>query len=233
MKSDLDLLISILEEEKKSLESAVNDGLLEHDYESVHLSGNALNKVEAQLYRLRYFKDPYFEAEERLQRFSKQLNIEDKSDEYISRFWKKQFEKELSKITGLTAKRTLLTDGQEIDNALFDLYACKYKKFILTLSHRGIPIQIVFTLDETKTLSITIDLSFIISYCDSDDPKEKQIHLFENLGFKREDTAGVMRYNYNMANFKSAWDIKIMLSRIIYDIGYFGEEKEGKIEFYE
>lgn len=232
MKSDLDQLLAILEDEKTSLELAIKEALTDHHYESVYQNGNALNKIRSHLYRLNSFKDPFYENEQRLKRYGG-LSVK-QSDPYMQLYWEEFVEKEQGKINELRLIRgTALIDSQEIDNAVFDLHEGKHQKFRLCLPHRSEYLQLDFALDNAHFLNISIDIKSIISDYDPDDPEENQLHLFENLGFRTDNENGIIVCRFNMNKFKDAWDIKILLSRIVYDIGYHGEDKQGTIELYD
>nr|WP_294948644.1 hypothetical protein [uncultured Mucilaginibacter sp.] len=235
MKSDLDLIIEFYEDEKYVLEQAIQEALTDHDYELVYRHGEALNRVEAQLYRMNGLKDPLYEKRMQINRLMETMpgmELDEFFKQYLAESIQRTVTNKKQSLKKLLEEKYELVDNQVIDDALFDLYDDKCKAFGFCFPHRDSNLCLLFELTAEKVLLISVDVKDITSDYDADDPEEKQVHRFENLGFRYDNYGSSLVYQYDMANFKSAWDIKVLLSRIIYDIGYFGEEKLGTIEFY-
>ena len=232
MKSDLDLLIELLEAEKLSLETAITNNLIEHEYLSVYHHGEALLKVNAQLYRLQNFKGPLYDEEPLLERLVDSVTKFSDSP-FMRDYWEEMIKTKRDEIEKLKRQKNKhFNDEQQLDNALFDLYENRVKKLRFHFSHRGEPFYIDFEMTEVNILAISAKIDSLINYDDPDDLETNQLNLFENIGFKRNIKLGLLVYNYNMDNFKDAIAIKTILSRIIYDIGYSGDDNEAKLEYF-
>ncbi|OOQ61788.1 hypothetical protein [Mucilaginibacter pedocola] len=236
MKSDLDLIIEFYEEEKRALEQGIKEALAERDYEEVYYRGEALNSVEGQLHRMNSLKDPLYEKKMQISRLTESaegMGIDDRLKEYFMEAIMQTIANKERSLEELLERKAELIDTQELDDALFWLYEQKCRAFGFCFPHRDGSLCLLFELTAQKVLLISVDVKDITSDYDPEDLEEKQIHLFENLGFRYDHQKGSLVYKYDMNNFKGAWDIKIMLSRIVYDIGYFGQDKQGTIEFYD
>lgn len=231
MKSELDLLIDLLEAEKQSLESLIKANLDEHEYLNVHHYGEALIRINGQLYMLNCFKDPFYDREQRFERMLNFAKLDQQS--YFKTFWEERIATEKEEIQQLRSKTaTYFNDTQEIDDALFKLFESKYNRFRLHFAHRGEPFYIEFRMENEQILNISVELNSIVNNEDPDDLEINQVHLFKNLGFKLNSQAGLLIYRYDMEGFKDAIAIKRILARIIYDIGYWGDEKQAKLEYF-
>jgi hypothetical protein len=232
MKPELDLLIELLEIEKQSLESLIKENLAEHEYLNVHHYGEALMRVNGQLYLFNCFKDPFYEREQRLERMLNHDKIDDSP--FLKSFWKKTIADEKEEIKKLRNQTgNYFNDAQEIDDALFDLLGGKFSRFRLCFSHRGESFYLEFRMEDERFLNISTELSNLVNVNDPDDPESNQLHLFRNLGFKLSEENDLLIYRYDMCGTKDVIAIKTMLSRIVYDIGYYGDERTAKLEFFE
>lgn len=231
MKSELDLLIELLEEERKNLEIFIKDNLQEHEYLSVYHHGEAWIKINSKLHLLNCFKDPFYEREDRLNRMMSFDSVEE--NEFLKSFWAKRLAVEREEIEKLRNQSgAYFNDTQEIDDALFKLYEGSCSKFHLHLSHRGEPFSLEFKMAAEQVLSIMVEVKELFNTDDPDDPETNQVNLFKNLGFKYDKPSDLMIYSYNMHDFKDATAIKTILARIIYDIGYAGDDHQAKLEFF-
>jgi len=232
MKSELDLLIEILEAEKLSLESHIKQDIKEYEYLNVHHYGQALIKVNSQLFMLNCFKDPFYERENRLERMQNFYTRDE--DIYLKSFWEERLLAEKEEILQLRRKsNTYFNDTQNIDDALFNLRDGKFAKLRLNFSHRGEPFYLDFEMGPEKILNISTKASNLVDGDDPDDLESNQLHLFRNLGFKLSEENDLLVYRYDMNDAKDTIAIKRMLSRIVYDIGYYGDERQAKLEYFE
>ncbi|GAA3964935.1 hypothetical protein [Mucilaginibacter dorajii] len=228
MKSELDLLIELLEAEKKSLELLIQEDIKEHEYLNVHHYGQALIKVNSRLYMLNCFKDPFYERENRLERMQNFYSTGE--DIYLKAFWEEQLVVEKEEIRQLRKQsNTYFNDTQNIDDALFDLRDGRFAKLRLNFSHRGEPFYLDFKMEAGQILNIYTKASNLVDGDDPDDLESSQLHLFVNLGFKADIEADLLIYKWVMHGVKDVIAIKTMLSRIIYDIGYWSEEKQATL----
>jgi len=111
---------------------------------------------------------------------------------------------------------TFFFDGQEIDDALFDLYEEKCKGFKLIIHDCA---EITFNL---KNGTLIIAISVLSDYSYLDDPDFIIDNRFSNpfigLGFKFDVDKKQFIYNYKTDKFKEASPIKIILARLLFDV---------------
>jgi hypothetical protein len=115
-------------------------------------------------------------------------------------------------------------DSQVIDEALFDLYEKRIKKFRLCLSKEdnfnidfevtGDRLRITHQPDfESRNYDYSIDFD--------DDTADR--HSLEKIGFEWSTDRKVLVYHYDIKEFKEAMPVKILLSRIVYEKFNFGQ----------
>lgn len=231
MKSELDLLIELLEDEKKSLQSLIEENLKEYEYLNVHHHGEALMQVNGRLHMLNCFKDPFYEKEQQFERLLNRGLFDQDID--LKSYWAKRIAEEKEKIQKLRRQaNTYFNDTQNIDNALFDLRDGRFNKLRLSFSHRDGPFHLDFEMDTGQILKISTRASCLVNSDDPDDLETNQLRLFINLGFKAHDDVDMLIYQWDMLGVKDIIAIKTMLSRIIYDIGYVGDEKQATLAYF-
>lgn len=240
MKSDLDLLIEYYEGEKLILESSVKNYLLENDYLYAHYQQEGLWRLNNQLDILKGFKDPLYNQKRDLM-VSIEWSSRFKNDDYFS-IYKDIIAERTVELEKLNKQKVhfYFNDSQVIDDALFDLYEHRIKKFRLGLS-KSSDLYLYFELDIHNLLGISIKSGSVLGmygydlddYDENDD--ESQLFMLKKMGFKwSNDTTGWIVYHFDMNGFKDAIAIKIILARIAYEI--FGltqglEHPEATVEY--
>ena len=232
MKSDLNLLIEYYEGEKKSLESSIKAYLKELDYLYAHYQQEALWRVNATLDTLRYFKDPLYYEKQQLERLNELVGGRGYESYLKANYGKRLIEKEsrLNKKSGVY----YFNDDQVIDDALFNLYEGRCKQFKLCL-RKPDNLYLYFELQEKQILTISIIAKTSLKMYGYDKDNydehntESQPYGLRKLGFKWDNDFNKIVYSFNMAGFKNAIEIKILLARIVYEVfslnsgGYEGE----------
>ena len=229
MKSDLDELIELCETESQLLECSIKDNIEEEEYLNAHATSRALLKLSDQLRVLYKLRDPFYDEKMELERaiamyenFNKKGNSSH-LDSYYGKIIIEQKDR-LQKL--IDQKDRPLYDDQKIDNALFELLDGVHNGFILYLDVKN-NLGFTFELSEINMLDISIGAEKALNieyFFDGDgDKRESLLNKFKGLGFTLNYAGNKLVHKYDMKNFKDALSIKILLSRIIYDIFTYTE----------
>ena len=220
MKSDLDQIIEYFEGEKKSLEVSIKKSLAEYDYLYAHYQQEGLWRLDSHLGALKRFKDPFYVKKSLLERWIRWMDSSFEDGER-SAFDKEQIVETRNELEKLNRQQTDLyfNDSQVIDNALFDLYERRIRKFRLCLSAEE-----NFNLDfevsgEFLKISHQLDsqCNNFVDSTDFDDDDIASRYPLINLGFRWDTAEKKFVYYYDMNGFKEALPVKILLSRIAYE----------------
>jgi len=196
MKSDLDELIELCEAEKLYLEN--------------------------------YIKDPFYNEKCELERvieiYRKWDNLEIYS--HADSYHQKQIKDNEDKLKELNKQKNKpLYDDQKIDDALFNLLNGVYKSFIFYLNIKD-NLGFNFILSELNFLEISISVKNVLKvayFFGDDDDEWSPLNAFKGLSFALNSADTKLIYKYDMKNFQDAVFVKILLSRIIYDIFTYAE----------
>jgi len=228
MKSDLEELISVYEQEKAELERDIARDISESEFEYTAYNQRALWRVNRKLALLKDFQNPYAsriaEQEQRITYFK---NFRDSAANKYGMSFENGIAEAEAKI--LAMKQTVpepYFDGQEIDDALFNLV------------ERGKPFKFYFKsrLDiyarfQLKEATIIITLGFDQTEdIDLIDPLI-QMKKLSSLGFNFTNNRWV--FEYPVIQFKDAWGLKILLARMVYDVFYQNRDWDSARVVYE
>jgi hypothetical protein len=240
MKSDLDELIELCEAERQLLEDCIKDNTTEWEYLHAYFHSKALFKINNQLRILHKLKDPFYEKKLELERMNEIYKKWDKlkPESAINAYYQKKIEDNKEKLQELNQQKDkTVYDDQKIDDALFNLSEGAYKGFILYLNLKD-DLGFTFELSENNMLHISISIKNLLNveyffYDDENDGGVSPLNIFKGLGFLLNDTGNKLIYKYDMKNFKDAASIKILLSRIIYDIfAYAGLDNTASLVYF-
>ncbi|TSD62976.1 hypothetical protein FFF34_018665 [Inquilinus sp. KBS0705] len=227
MQSDIDKLIELLEEEKFFIEQYIKNNIAELEYLHAHIHAKALTKLNIQLQNLKQLKDPFYNKKTDLER---QLEFYKKWNEDFDSSVDMYFERQIAEITEQLKKLDELDnlpqyDDQKLDDAIFNIRAGHHNGFILYLNVKD-NLGFTFELTQLDVLSISIDVKSVLNveyFFEDDDEDEGPINKFKGLEFILNPTGNKLIYKYDMKHFKDAIAIKILLSRIIYDVFTYAE----------
>jgi len=238
MKSDLDELIELCEAERQFLKDCIKDNTEEWEFLHAHFHSRALNKINSQLQILRKLRDPFYNEKLELERMLEIYNewneteATSNKDSYYERMIKETKDK-LQKLNEQKGKP--LYDDQRIDDALFDLLEKSHAGFILYLNVKD-NLNFNFELSADNMLNISISVKNVLDveyFFDDEEEEAGPINKFKGLGFALNYTGSKLIYKYDMKGFKEASAIKILLSRIIYDIfAYANFDKPATLVYY-
>ena len=229
MKSEINELIEFYESEVIYLEACIAENLKDNEYLIADFHSKALQQVNSQLHKIKKLKYPFYDEIADLKRqIQMYLRFDtDKPIEHKDTYYKKEIAELNAKMQLLQNKNNqLLYDEQKIDDALFRLKNGVNNGFILWLNAKD-NLSFTFDLVNHNALNIEIGLRSVLNidyYFDDDfvDVEEFRIlNMFYNLGFELNSAKNKLVYKYDMKTFKDAGSIKVLLSRIIYEILYF------------
>ena len=220
MNEEINDLIAHYEQERKQLELLIKESAEETDYKSAHLHQKALYRINNQLHLLKALKDPYYIKKNELEShisFYEKIAV---GNEGIADYIQEQLQKIESKLTLLDSyKAAPFYDGTEFDDLIFDLIDQKINAFIFYLKKSN-NLYLEFRL---KKESLIISLPpFENIRGDIYTPKSKK-NTLKAIGFKKDKTKKYFRYKYPISTFRDSISIKILVSRVIYEVFYFKE----------
>ncbi|TCD19840.1 hypothetical protein EZ456_20245 [Pedobacter psychrodurus] len=229
MNEEINELLSIYEQEKKLIESIIEEDRIDNDYKAIRLNSKNLNRIQRQIALIKSLIDPYTQEKERLKRtidfFVEKSELEE-SNEYRAHMLA-QVDRKLDQLNSY--KPGYFNDGQEFDDAIFDLVEQKIEGFIFNMKKENKLALLFKRTDKEILLSVT------------NIKKLKKQHILDkntrivlkSIGFKEEKDVDSLIFTYGLDHFKDAIFIKTIVSRVIFDAFYFQElDKETTIEIF-
>ncbi|CAH0163462.1 hypothetical protein SRABI27_01414 [Pedobacter sp. Bi27] len=229
MNEEINELLSIYEQEKELIESIIEEDRIDSDYKAIYINSKNLNRIQRQIALIKSLIDPYAQEKERLKRkidfFVKKSELEE-SDEYRTQMLA-QIDRKLDQLNSY--KPGYFNDGQEFDDAIFDLVEQKIKGFIFNLKKEN-KLAILFKRTDKEILLAVTNIK-----------KLKKQHILDknakavlkSIGFKEEKHVDSLVFTYGLDNFKDAIFIKTIVSRVIFDAFYFqGLDTKATIEIF-
>jgi hypothetical protein len=228
-KSDLDLLISALEKEKRSIKKMIRQATTEHDNLIVYYHSEALLDINGRLHVLYGFKDPYFKQKEDLKRQIKawrggyymekltpQLRdlMQKRNEEKAA-----ELEKQLQRLIDLPLSQSY-PHTQFIDEALLALYEKRCRAFQLVMGEESdLHLRITFRI-QTKTLTVTLKG---INYEDEPDfiIEGRIPQPLKAAGFIYDEEQNNYTRTFNIADAGSIPEIKKWLAKFVIEDSWF------------
>jgi len=220
MKSELSELIEYLESERDNLEIQKKECLQQWDYKGAHYFFIALQEVNHQLNTLYNLNDPDYDLKRRLesQKSFYDPDIRETYNDNMKDYFankRKELDEQIQNLNNRIKKQSL--DGQEFDDAIYELIEKKISGFKFHLKKQD-NLFLEFRLQHEKAMiiSTTLDEQSEEGYLMSD-IKQK----LPALGFTFNEKNNSMECFYNLTFFKNSFEIKILVSRVIFDILYY------------
>jgi len=229
MNEEINALLSIYEQEKKLIESIIEEDRIDSDYKAIRLNSKNLNRIQRQIELIKSLIDPYTQEKERLKRtidFLVKKNEFEESDEYRTHMLA-QIDRKLDQLNSY--KPGYFNDGQEFDDAIFDLVEQKIEGFIFNLKKEN-KLSLLFKRTDKEILLSVINIKKLKK---QHILNKNTIAVLKSIGFKEEKPVDSLVFTYGLDNFKDAIFIKTIVSRVIFDAFYFQElDKETTIEIF-
>lgn len=229
MNEEINALLSIYEQEKKLIESIIEEDRIDGDYKAIRLNSKNLNRIQHQIALIKSLIDPYTQEKERLKRtidFLVEKSEFEESNEHRTHMLA-QIDRKLDQLNSY--KAGYFNDGQEFDDAIFDLVEQKIEGFIFNLKKEN-KLAILFKRTDKEILLSVTNIKKLKKQRILD---KHTIAVLKSIGFKEEKHADSLIFTYGLDNFKDAIFIKTIVSRVIFDAFYFQElDKETTIEIF-
>lgn len=227
MKSELDELIEALEEENKLLEASINDNIDNFEYIDAHFQSRALNKLSTRLNILYKMKDSLYTEKMNIQRrINLYINLKNKEGPPVmDNYYQKEIDKANVELREINNKGLVPQyDEQNIDAALLKLQMGNCNGFILYLNAQD-NLSIIFEKAAVDIIEISLSVKSVLNveYFWSDEEEDAPLNKFYGLGFNNNPQNDKLVYSYNFEGTNNAIAVKILLSRIIYDVFTYAE----------
>lgn len=216
MNEEINELLSIYKQEKELIESLIKEDQIDHDYKAVYLNSKILNRIKQQIRIIELFVDPHLQQKEHLKRrsdfFAEMSKHGLAKDYYVLQI--EQINQKLEQLNSFTPG--YFNDGQEFDDAIFDLIENKISAFIFNLRKEE-NLYLRFSIKKGK---IIIRLTPFADILVNNYFIKSTITVLKQIGFKKNKSRTCFQIKYPLDNFKDAIPIKTIVSRVIYEAFY-------------
>lgn len=227
MNEEINELLSIYEQEKKLIESIIEEDRIDSDYKAIRLNSKNLNRIQRQIALIKSLIDPYAEEKEQLKRsigfFVEKSRLEESID--YRNHMLEQIDQKLDQLNSY--KPGYFNDGQEFDDVIFDLVEKRIAGFIFNLKKEE-KLSLLFERNEKEILLSITNIKRLKKKYLLNKTTRKSLKY---IGFKEEKHIDSFVFNYSLDHFKDAIFIKTIVSRVIFDAFHFdGLNKETTLE---
>jgi hypothetical protein len=231
LKPELDELIEQYEIEKNNLDLLIQECLLELDYLGAHYHLQAMQEVNFKLQTLQNLKDPFFDSKDHLETMKSffQRSMPDPNAR-MNDYYRDQINDLEKKIFDLNNKKiTVRLDGQEFDDAIYDIIEGKINGFRFHLIKEQ-NLYLDFHLKDKKTLIISFTpMDYLIGKFVLSD---STLHTLKVIGFDLSVENNRLQYVYDVKTFRNSIFLKTLVSRIVFDAWYYKEfDNPASIEY--
>ncbi len=229
VKSDLDILISALEKEKRELKKMIRQARSEYDNLIVYYHSEALLDLDRRLRVFYSFKDPYFEQKEDLKRRIKHWRRGDFMEKWSPQLrermgkWNdekvKELEMQLQQLIDLPAVQSY-PQTHFIDEAFLALYEKRCRSFQLVMGEEDdLHLRLTFRIQK-KTLTVTLKG---ISYEDEPDfiVEGRIPQPLKAAGFEYFEGQGKYKRTFAFAGAGDIPGVKKWLAKFIIEDSWF------------
>ncbi|GGH09564.1 hypothetical protein [Pedobacter zeae] len=216
MNEEINELLSIYKQEKELIESLIKEDEIDHDYRAVYLKSKILNRIKHQIRTIELFIDPHLQEKEQLKRrsdFFAEMDRNGLAKDYYA-FQLEKINHELEQLNNFTPG--YFNDGQEFDDAVFNLVENKISAFIFNLRKEE-NLYLKFSVKKNK---IIIRLTPFADILASNYFIKSTINVLKQIGFKKNKSRTCFQMKYPLESFKDAIPVKTIASRVIYEAFY-------------
>jgi hypothetical protein len=215
MNEEINELISHYEQEKELILSLLKADQLDNDLEAVYLNSKNLFSIERQIRTLKSMIDPHAKEKEMLEDQKKRLealNIRQGMADFI----KEKIQTIDHRINQLNCHSTgYFNDGQEFDDALFDLVEEKINAFIFYLWKDQLYLR--FSIKRNQIRIRFTPFSEIPSQIYF---QKENLMLLRIIGFRKNKSGSCLQIKLDLNAFKDTIPIKTIVSRVVYEALY-------------
>lgn len=220
MNEEINEVISYFEEEKIRLKELMDECLSDSDFEGAHQFQRGIIIVNHQLDILKKLSDANYSKKKELENsidfYNKILTREPKISEYYTNKIN-QVSETLKSLNNISNEA--FYDGQEFDDAIFDLIEQRIKGFIFRLK-KSANLYLDFSI---KNNYLRIKLTPFLALKDSSHISKHEKKKLNVIGFSKNRSKKYLRFKYSLNQFKDAIEIKTIESRVIYEVFFYHE----------
>lgn len=233
--NQLQLLISLYEEEKVRLQKLIDECLVETEYLMAHYHSQALYQLNGRLQTLKNIDDKLFDEKDFKQRRidSIQKQIEAESSDYMKEYYVKDLQRakeELEKLNQISKPATLPDNETLLAETLKKLVDKKVKNLKLILK-KADNLFLGFSYSN-RVLKVT--LPYVKQHTKKWTLHDDNIKSFKNLGFDLTESETKLILTLTGDKEDILKQVKLILAKVVFEIFYFKEfENESYIEFTE
>jgi hypothetical protein len=216
MNEEINELLSIYKQEKELIESLMESDKLDNDHKAIYLNSKILFKIQHQIRLIELLHDPYVQEKEQLKRrfdYYAEKSRSGEAKDYYAHFLT-QIDQELEQLNNFSPG--YFNDGQEFDDAIFDLVENRISAFIFHLRKEE-NLYLKFSIKKNKIIIRLTPFSDISA--NNYFTKSARIVL-KQIGFKKNKSRTCFQIKYPLAGFKDAIAIKTIVSRVVYEALY-------------
>ncbi|WP_426327318.1 hypothetical protein [Pedobacter sp. R-06] len=216
MNEEINELLSIYKQEKELIESLIESDKLDNDYKAIYLNSKILAKIQHQIRLIELLIDPGLQEKEQLKRrsdyYAERSKLGGSYDYYT--LLQAQLDQELKQLNSY--KPSYFNDGQEFDDAIFDLVENKISAFIFHLRKEE-NLYLKFSIKKNKIIIRLTPFSDILvkNYF-----HKSAIIVLKQIGFKKNKSLTCYQIKCPLEGFKDAVAIKTIVSRVVYEALY-------------
>lgn len=216
MNEEINELLSIYKQEKELIESLIESDRLDNDNRAIYLNSKILLNIQHQIRLIELLHDPHIREKEQLKRtidFYVNRSGLEKAEDYRTHMLA-QIDQKLDQLNSY--KAAYFNDGQEFDDAIFNLVENKISAFIFHLRKEE-NLYLKFSIKKDK---IIIRLTPFFDISVKQYFTKSAIITLKQIGFKKNKSLTCYQIKYPLEGFKDAIAIKTIVSRVVYEALY-------------
>jgi hypothetical protein len=229
------LLLSLYEEEKLQLQKTIDEYLIEGDFLMAHYHSRALNRINRQLQTLKTLLDPLFEKKEFHRKNIDRLqnHLQTATADSLQAYFQMELQnalEALEELKQIESQPKIPVNTNLLDDTLKNLLDNNIKNLKLTLK-KADNFYVRFSFSR-KVLKVA--LPQIKQHTEKGILNEHRINGLKKLGFQVNENKNYLILTLTGDKEYILKRVKIILSRIVFDIFYYTEFRKGSyIEFTE
>lgn len=220
MNEEMNEVINYFEDEKNRLDELMNECISDADFEGAHQFQLGIITVSNQLNILKKLSDPNYSKKKELENTIEFFNNIITREPQISEYYSGKINLAVETLNSLNNRRCeAFYDGQEFDDAIFDLVEQRIKGFVFHLK-KSANLYLDFSI---KKSYLRIKLTPFLVLKDNFHLGKHNVKELKMIGFSKNRSKKYFRYKYKLDYFKDAIEIKTIVSRVVYEV-FFSQE---------
>ncbi|HJR99396.1 MAG TPA: hypothetical protein VJ780_00560 [Flavobacterium sp.] len=232
-KNQLNVLISLYEDEKVQLQKLIDECLVETEYLMAHYHSQALYQLNGRLQTLHNIDDKLYDEKYFRQRgingLQKQIDAE--NSEYMKEYLENRLQREkeeLEKLNQIPKQATLPYNETLLDETIKKMIDKKIKNLKLILKKTD---NLLLSFSYSNKI-LKVSLPYVKQHTKKWILYDDNINSFKNLGFDLVQNETKLVLTITGDKEEILYRMKIILSKIVFEIFYFKEfDNESYIQF--